>query len=81
MDIKLKSTIKLNNNGSLYDQENGNSYVFNQVGSEILHMLQEDRDENFIIDNISQKYNVDRYMVISDFEDFIYMLNKFKLTL
>ena len=78
--MKLKKNIALSDTGFVFDPSTGNSFTVNPIGMEIIVYLKEGRSPEDIKQAIITTYETDGAGFEKDFADFVYMLQKLKLT-
>lgn len=77
--MKLKKNIAVSESGFIFNPGNGDSFSVNETGTEIIHLLQENKSIAEISEEISSKYEVVRSGVEKDLDDFISLLFSFNL--
>lgn len=78
--MKVRKNIAISDSGFLFNPSTGDSYSINPIGHEIVQSLQEGKAEVEIIDQITEKYMIDKITVEKDLYDFLNMLKNYKLT-
>jgi hypothetical protein len=77
--MKLKKNIATSEAGFIFNPGTGDSFSVNNVGSEILSMLKENKSIDDVITGISAKYDVDKSQLEKDLEDFFSQLYGYSL--
>lgn len=77
--MKLSKNAAISESGLLFNPVTGESYTVNPIGVEILNLLREEKDPGQISDAILEKYSTDRVSFEKDYQDFIGMLQHYKL--
>ena len=77
--MKLKSNVAISETGFVFDPTTGDSYSLNQIGTEIIELMKQDKTEEFIKDVLLEKYEIDKSNLERYFFDFVTMLREFQL--
>ncbi len=77
--MKLKKNIAVSESGFIFNPGNGDSFSVNDIGAEIIRLLQENKQINEISAAISSKYEVEKNQMEKDMDDFISLLFSFNL--
>lgn len=77
--MKVRKNIAISDSGFLFNPSTGDSFSMNPIGHEILQMIQDEKSEMDIIDEITANYAIDKNTVEKDLYDFINMLKTHKL--
>jgi hypothetical protein len=77
--MKLKKNIAVSESGFIFNPGNGDSFSVNEIGAEIIHLMQENKSVAEISEEISAKYEVVRPGVEKDLDDFISLLFSYNL--
>lgn len=77
--MKLKKNIATSEAGLIFNPGTGDSFSVNNIGSEILSLLKENRTRQEVIDSISSRYSADRNQLEKDLDDFVSQLNDYNL--
>jgi PqqD family protein of HPr-rel-A system len=67
MDLKVKPVLRVNDQGTLFDPETGDTFLLNPSGLEIFKRLQQGQDPETAYQELSQEYELNR----SDFDRFL----------
>jgi hypothetical protein len=77
--MKLKKNIATSEAGFIFNPGTGDSFSVNNMGTEILSMLKENKSQDDVIASISDRYDVDMSQLEKDLEDFISQLYGYNL--
>jgi len=77
--MKLKKNIATSEAGFIFNPGTGDSFSVNNMGSEILSILKENKSQDEVIESISSKYEVERSQLEKDLEDFFSQLYGYNL--
>lgn len=77
--MKLKKNIATSEAGFIFNPGTGDSFSVNNMGTEILSMLKENKSQDDVIASISDRYEVDMSQLEKDLEDFISQLYGYNL--
>ena len=75
----VNKNIAISENGFLFNPSTGDSFSTNQLGQEIIRLLQAAPDLETVITTIHEKYAVDKSTVERDLADFLYMLKSYQI--
>ncbi len=78
--MKLKKNIAVSETGFLFDPNSGESFSLNETGKKILQFLKEEKSENQISEWFVKNYEVDQATFENNFNDFITVLQNFRIT-
>jgi len=79
MNTDQLMTLAVNKNGFIFDPENGISYTVNETGLFVLQKLQQGMQQDEIIKELCDEYNVSSEQGRSDLEHFVAMLEALDL--
>jgi PqqD family protein of HPr-rel-A system len=79
MTHRLKSGLRISDQGMVFDPSTGESFTLNPTGLEILRLMMDGADENRIFDIMSNDYDLNRTEFERYFLDFISVLKSFQL--
>jgi hypothetical protein len=79
MIMKLKKNIATSEAGFIFNPATGDSFSANNVGSEIITLLKENKSHQEISEWVSLKYEVEKIQFEKDMDDFISQLNDYNL--
>ncbi len=77
--MKIRKNIAVSDTGFVFDPSTGESFTVNEVGQEIIKMMQEGLSFDQISEQITKEYDIDAAGFEKYYQDFIEMLNQFKL--
>jgi hypothetical protein len=77
--MKLNKNIAISESGLLFNPITGESFTINPIGVEIINLLKEEKEQAQISRQILEKYTTDPVTFEKDFQDFIGMLQHYKL--
>jgi len=78
--MKLKKNIAVSETGFLFDPNSGESFSLNETGKKILQFLKEEKPEEEISEWFVKNYEVDQATFDNNFNDFITVLQNFRIT-
>ena len=79
MSIKVKNGIEISPSGYLFNTQTGESFVLNATGAEIMEYLRIGMNTENIADKMSEERKIDKYRLLSDLEDYLYLLKQYEL--
>lgn len=77
--MTLKKNIATSEEGFIFNPATGDSFSTNEIGTDIIAMLKEDKPNNEIIAIISAKYDVDPSQFEKDLDDFAAQLKDYTI--
>lgn len=77
--IALKKNIAVSESGFVFNPTTGDSFSLNTVGTAILQLMKDGKDESTIKETVRTLYDVDGDTLEKDYYDFLKMLGQFKL--
>jgi hypothetical protein len=77
--MRLKKNIATNEEGFIFNPGTGDSFSTNEIGSEILAMLKEEKTTKEVIESICTKYDVDQSQFEKDLDDYLAQLKDFAI--
>jgi hypothetical protein len=77
--MDIKKNIAISDSGFVFNPNNGDSFTLNPIGLEIVRLIQEGKDDNDIVDHITENYSVDASTVEKDVYDFKKSIIRYKL--
>ena len=77
--MRLKKNIATSEAGLIFNPGTGDSFSVNNLGSEVLSMLKENKSQQEIISNVCSRYDVERNQIEKDLDDFVSQLNDYNL--
>ena len=72
--MKLKKNIATSEEGFIFNPGTGDSFTTNEIGTEIISLLKEEKTQRMIIDIICAKYDVDQNLFEKDLDDYLSQL-------
>ena len=78
-DMKLKKNIAVSESGFIFDPSTGESFSMNNIGTEIVEYLKQDKSFEEIKKSMLEKYEVDSTSFEKYYYDFINSLQQLKL--
>lgn len=72
--MKLKKNIATSEEGFIFNPGTGDSFTTNEIGTEIISLLKEEKTQRMIIDIICAKYDVDQNQFEKDLDDYLSQL-------
>lgn len=77
--MKLKNNIAVSESGFVFDPSTGDSYSLNEVGVDIVNMLNKASSSDEIIRELLKKYEADKSTIEKNYYDFVDMLKQYNL--
>ena len=77
--MRLKKNIATSEEGFIFNPGTGDSFSTNNIGTEILAMLKDEKPIEMIIDTICSKYDVDQNQFEKDLDDYMSQLKDFTI--
>lgn len=77
--MKLKKNIATSGEGFIFNPGTGDSFTTNEIGTEIIALLKEDKSNLEIVKIISNKYDVDASQFEKDLDDFAAQLKDYAI--
>lgn len=77
--MKIKKNIAVSESGFVFDPSSGESFTLNQVGTDIIDQLKQEKAFEDIRQGILDKYDVDSITFEKYYYDFINSLRQYKL--
>lgn len=77
--MKLKKNIATSGEGFIFNPGTGDSFTTNEIGTEIITLLKEDKSNLEIVKIISNKYDVDASQFEKDLDDFAAQLKDYAI--
>ncbi|MCX6236823.1 MAG: PqqD family protein [Bacteroidia bacterium] len=77
--MKLKKNIATSEEGFIFNPGTGDSFSTNDIGTEILSLLKDEKSPYAIIDIICAKYDVDQSQFEKDLDDYLSQLKDFNI--
>ncbi|MCF8461449.1 MAG: PqqD family protein [Flavobacteriales bacterium] len=77
--ISLKKNIAISESGFVFNPTTGDSFSLNSVGTDILKLLKDGKNEKEVKTTVIDRYDVDGETFDKDYYDFLKMLGQYKL--
>ena len=77
--MKLRKSIAISENGFVFNASRGESFTTNPIGSFILELIKEGKNEAEIQEAVLEKYAIDKATCEKDVYDFIKVLQQYNL--
>ncbi len=77
--MRLKKNIATSEEGFIFNPGTGDSFSTNNIGTEIISMLKEEKAHQFIIETICTKYDVDQSQFEKDLDDYLSQLKDYTI--
>lgn len=77
--MKVNKNIAISESGFIFNPGTGDSFSTNEIGQEIIRMLNEGKTRDEITDNILSRYQVERSILEKDLGDYFFMLGTYHI--
>jgi len=77
--MKIKNNIAISDSGYIFNPATGESFVVNPIGKEILGLLKEQKEYDYILSHILDHFNTSASTFEKDYYDFMNTLKKNQL--
>ncbi len=77
--MKLKKSIAISESGFIFNANRGESFSTNSIGTKILGLFQEGKDQDSIKNILLEEYEIDNATCEKDLYDFVKMLVQYNL--
>ncbi len=77
--MKLKENIAISDSGFVFDPSSGDSYTLNDMGKEIIMLMNRGLSKEKITEAIMEEYDTDKLTFERYFIDFVNLLRQFNL--
>ncbi|HPW65562.1 MAG TPA: PqqD family protein [Salinivirgaceae bacterium] len=77
--MRVRKNIAISENGFIFNPLTGDSFSVNETGVFILQKLKDGENEETIIRNLMDEYELDASTAEKDFNDFLSLLKSFQL--
>lgn len=77
--MKLRRNIATSGEGFVFNPGTGDSFSTNEIGTEIINLLKEDKNVSEITAIVCQKYDVDANQFEKDLDDFAAQLKDYSI--
>ncbi len=78
--MKIRKNIAVSENGFIFNPLTGDSFSVNETGVFILRKLKDGENEETILQDLMDEYELDTYTAEKDLNDFLTMLKSYQLT-
>lgn len=78
--MRINKNVALSDSGFVFNPSTGDSFSTNPIGLEIIKLLKEGKDVEYVKATLLKTYAIDESTIERDCYDFLNMLMKFKLT-
>lgn len=72
--MRLRKNVAVSEAGLLFNPVTGESFSVNPIGVEIINLMREEKNEDYISKFILEKYSTDKATFEKDYHDFIGIL-------
>lgn len=77
--MRLKKNIATSDEGFIFNPGTGDSFSTNEIGTEIISLLKDDKPHEIIIETICAKYDVDQNQFEKDLDDYLSQLKDYTI--
>jgi len=77
--MRLKKNIATSEEGFIFNPGTGDSFSTNDIGTEIISLLKEDKSQQAIISTICSGYDVDQNQFEKDLDDYLSQLKDYTI--
>lgn len=78
--MKIRKNIAISETGFIFNPLTGDSFSVNETGLFVLHMLQEGKETESILEMFRERFELDKNSAEMDLSDFFTMLKSYQLT-
>ena len=78
--MKIRKNIAISETGFIFNPLTGDSFSVNETGLFVLHMLQEGKETETILEKFRERFELDKNSAEMDLNDFFTMLKSYQLT-
>ncbi|HOO95165.1 MAG TPA: PqqD family protein [Proteiniphilum sp.] len=78
--MKIRKNIAISETGFIFNPLTGDSFSVNETGLFVLHMLQEGKETESIMERFRERFELDKNSAEMDLSDFFTMLKSYQLT-
>jgi len=78
--VKIRKNIAISETGFIFNPLTGDSFSVNETGLFVLHMLQEGKETESIMERFRERFELDKNSAEMDLSDFFTMLKSYQLT-
>lgn len=77
--MRLRKNIATSEEGFIFNPGTGDSFSTNDMGTEIISLLKDEKPQQVIIDMICAKYDVDQNQFEKDLDDYLSQLKDYTI--
>lgn len=77
--MRLKKNIATSEEGFIFNPRTGDSFSTNEIGTDIISLLKDEKPHHMIIDMICAKYDVDQNQFEKDLDDYLSQLKDYTI--
>ncbi len=77
--MKLQKYLAVSESGFAFLSNTGDTFILNNTANFIIHQIQQGHDEETIVENLMENYDVDKITAEKDVNDFISQIKHFDL--
>lgn len=77
--MKIRSNLAVSEDGFVFDPKSGESFTVNEVGVQIIQQMNSGADIDTVKSYLEDIYEIDPYTLEKSINDFISMMDEFKL--
>jgi len=77
--MRLKKNIATSEEGFIFNPATGDSFSTNDIGTDIIALLKDEKPNQVIIDTICTKYDVDQNQFEKDLDDYFCQLKEYTI--
>jgi hypothetical protein len=77
--MKIRKNIATSEEGFIFNPTTGDSFSANNIGTEIILLLKQDKDVPEIVQQMCGKYDVDPSLFERDLDEFMTLLKEFNI--
>lgn len=78
--MKIRKNIAISETGFIFNPLTGDSFSVNETGLFVLHMLQEGKETESILERFRERFDLNKNSAEMDLGDFFTMLKSYQLT-
>jgi len=77
--MRLKKNIATSGEGFIFNPGTGDSFSTNEIGTDIISLLKEEKPLEVIIETICAKYDVDQNQFEKDLDDYLSQMKEYTI--
>lgn len=77
--MSILRNVAISESGFLFNPTTGDSFTLNETAMFVLALLKDNKTKEHVIDEVLDKYDVDKDVFVKDFDDLMYSLKSYKL--